>query len=186
MWKEQLQINKPTIGSDIIDVPEEEHDDCRRRLRKIVEIITQEGRINTSVVLNESGTSDVEFFKHEISEEGACEVLKNVGYNLMGIPVPPSFSTAKKIGIYVGRKLKELDYMNIRITHSKEQYDWGNTKTMIVSFTVYKKEWAQKPNLIENAAKLYEMYKKIINLTQTERLPFNTLFHDTKIEGVLD
>ena len=138
------------------------------------------------MIVEEGLESDVEFFKHEISEEDACEVLKNVGYNLMGIPVPPSFSTAKKIGIYVGRKLKELDYMNIRITHSKEQYDWGNTKTMIVSFTVYSNQHSDDVFNHVNATKLYEMYKKIINLTQTERLPFNTLFHDTKIEGVLD
>tara|TARA_R110002051_G_scaffold230205_2_gene292289 strand:+ start:677 stop:1213 length:537 start_codon:yes stop_codon:yes gene_type:complete len=178
MWKEQLQINKPTIGSDIIDVPEEENDDCRRRLRKIVEIITQEGRIHTSVALNESGISDVEFFKHEISEEGACEVLKNVGYNLMGIPVPPSYSTPKKIGIYVNGKAGKpfIQAMSFRITHSKIKYDWGNAKTMVVSFTLIEK----------NAAKLYEMYKEIINLTPNQKLPFNTLFKDTRIEGVLD
>ena len=33
MWKEQLLTIKPKVGLDIKDVPEEVHDDCRRRLR---------------------------------------------------------------------------------------------------------------------------------------------------------
>ena len=178
LWKEQLQINKPTIGLDIKDIPEEDDGGpCWSKLERALQYLESQSEHFQQAIIEWK----------QVPEEVACKIIEMFSKKSQVATPDSQFKKVNSLWTYIDYYIDDDVTFDIQVypgIETEEQYQQKQAYKNHLIHINYRTDWVNGPDTSEYPKgweyneKIFNIIKKFLNILGTKPYKDKTYFDE--------
>tara|TARA_R110002051_G_scaffold230205_2_gene292290 strand:+ start:1210 stop:1758 length:549 start_codon:yes stop_codon:yes gene_type:complete len=161
LWKEQLQINKPTIGLDIKDIPEDEGGPCWSKLERALQYLESQSEHFQQAIIEWK----------QVPEEVACKIIEMFSKKSLSSTPDKQFKKVNSLWTYIDYYIDDDFTFDIQVypgIETEEQYQQKQAYKNHLIHINYRTDWVTGQDGREYNEKIFNIIKKFLNILGTK------------------